>query len=92
MVGLGGCGGFPSAADTNLIWAGSVGEALGQVLALAVLSALTPAVFFAIGLMMAALFVAEVDNVRRLYFWDLAEAALGCLVAVPLQVSIGPRR
>jgi hypothetical protein len=91
VVGLGGyavVARLPT--DTNLIWAGSGGEALGQVLALAVLSLSLTAVFFAIGLMMAALFVAEVDNVRRLYFWDLVGAALGCLVAVPLQVSIGP--
>jgi hypothetical protein len=76
--------------DTNLIWAGSAGQAFGQVLALAVLSLSLTAVFFAVGLMMASLFVAEVDHVRRLYFWDLAGAALGCLVAVPLQASIGP--
>jgi hypothetical protein len=91
VVGLGGyavVARLPT--DTNLIWAGSTGEAVGQVLLVAVLSLSLTAVFFAVGLMMAALFVAEVDNVRRLYFWDLAGAALGCLVAVPLQASVGP--
>ena len=28
-------------------------------------------------------------DVRRLYFWDLTGAALGCLLAVPLQATIG---
>jgi hypothetical protein len=91
LVGLGGyavVARLPT--DTNLIWAGSAGQAFGQVLALAVLSLSLTVVFFAVGLMMASLFVAEVGNVRRLYFWDLAGAALGCLVAVPLQASIGP--
>jgi Spermine/spermidine synthase domain len=76
--------------DTNLIWAGSAGQAAGQVARLAVLSVSLTAVFFAVGLLMASLFVAEAGNVRRLYFWDLTGAALGCLVAVPLQASIGP--
>ena len=46
--------------------------------------------FFGVGLLLAGLIVAEVRNVRRLYFWDLTGAALGCLLAVPLQASIGP--
>ena len=54
------------------------------------LSTALTAVFFAAGLIMASLFVVEVDNVRRLYFWDLTGAALGCLVAVPLQATVGP--
>ncbi len=40
--------------------------------------------------MLASLLVAEVRHVRRLYFWDLTGAALGCLLAVPLQATIGP--
>jgi hypothetical protein len=36
------------------------------------------------------LIVVDSADVRRLYFWDLAGAALGCLVAVPLQRTIGP--
>jgi Spermine/spermidine synthase domain len=91
LVGL---GGYAAVAriptDTNLIWAGTAGQAFGQVVRLAVLSLSLTAVFFAVGLLMASLFVVEVANVRRLYFWDLAGAALGCLVAVPLQASIGP--
>ena len=76
--------------DTNLIWAGTTGQAAGQVVRLVVLSLSLTAVFFAVGLLIASLFVVEAGNVRRLYFWDLTGAALGCLVAVPLQASVGP--
>ena len=76
--------------DTNLIWAGGSSQAAGQLARLIVLSLSLTAVFFAVGLLMASLFVVEAANVRRLYFWDLTGAALGCLVAVPLQASIGP--
>jgi len=76
--------------DVNLIWAGSIGQAAGQLVRLIVLSVSLTAVFFTVGLIIASLFVVEVGNVRRLYFWDLVGAALGCLVAVPLQATIGP--
>jgi hypothetical protein len=76
--------------DTNQLWVGSWPEALGQLLRLLVLSLSLTAVFFAAGLLLAALVVAEVRAVRRLYFWDLVGAALGCLLAVPLQATIGP--
>jgi len=76
--------------DVNLIWAGTLSEAAGQVARLFVLSIALTAVFFAVGLIMASLFVVEVRNVRRLYFWDLLGAGLGCLAAVPLQATIGP--
>ena len=76
--------------DVNLIWAGTLGEAVGQIARLFVLALALTAVFFSAGLIMASLFVAEASDVRRLYFWDLTGAALGCLVAVPLQATIGP--
>ncbi|CAN5637386.1 hypothetical protein BH18ACT3_BH18ACT3_20410 [soil metagenome] len=74
----------------GLIWEGSGGEAVSQLLRLLVLSLSLTAVFFAVGLLLASLIVVEVRNVRRLYFWDLAGAALGCLAAVPLQATVGP--
>ncbi len=76
--------------DVNLIWAGTTGEAAGQVARLLAVSLSLTAVFFGVGLLLAGLIVAEVRNVRRLYFWDLTGAALGCLLAVPLQATIGP--
>ena len=46
--------------------------------------------FFGLGLVISLLIVVESADVRRLYFWDLAGAAIGCLLAVPLQRTIGP--
>ncbi len=76
--------------DTNLIWIGSKGDALEQLVRLLVISISLTAVFFGVGLILAKLIVAEAREVRRLYFWDLFGAALGCLTAVPLQLTIGP--
>ncbi len=76
--------------DANLIWIGSKGEALEQLARLLVISISLTSVFFGVGLILAKLIVAEAKEVRRLYFWDLFGAALGCLTAVPLQLTIGP--
>ena len=76
--------------DVNLIWTGSTGEAVEQVARLLFLSLSLTAVFFAVGVLLASLFVVEVEHVRRLYFFDLSGAALGCVLAVPLQATIGP--
>lgn len=76
--------------NTNLLWVGSKGQAAEQFLRLCLLSVSLTAVFFAAGILLSALFVAEVREVRRLYFWDLTGAALGCLFAVPFQATIGP--
>ena len=75
---------------TDQIWNGSTGQTVGQIVRLLALSVSLTAVFFAIGVLLASLIVVEVEHVRRIYFWDLAGAALGCLVAVPLQLWIGP--
>ncbi len=75
---------------TDQIWAGQAGEALSQLGRLLALSISLTAVFLALGIMLAALIVAEAHEVRRLYFWDLAGAALACLIAVPLQSRISP--
>jgi hypothetical protein len=79
-----------TATDTNLIWAGTVAEATGQLVRLLVVAVALTGVFFGVGLILARLIVAEAHEVRRLYFWDLTGAALGCLTAVPLQSTIGP--
>ena len=55
-----------------------------------VLSLALTSVFFGLGLIISLLIVVDAADVRRLYFWDLAGAALGCLLAVPLQRTIGP--
>lgn len=76
--------------NTNLIWSGTRTEALEQLVRLLAISISLTGVFFAVGLILAKLIVAEAHEVRRLYFWDLTGAALGCLTAVPLQLTIGP--
>lgn len=76
--------------NTNLIWSGSKSEAFEQLLRLLAISVSLTGVFFAVGLILAKLIVAEAHEVRRIYFWDLTGAALGCLTAVPLQLTIGP--
>lgn len=76
--------------DTFAIWTGTTGEMLVQIGALLALSLAITGVFFGAGMLLAALFVVEADRVRRLYFWDLLGAALGCLLAIPLQSLIGP--
>ncbi len=78
------------AIDVNLIWVGTRWEALLQLLLLVVLSVSITAVFFAVGLVFASLVVNQASHMRRLYFWDLLGAATGCLVAVPLQSTVGP--
>ena len=76
--------------DTNLIWAGTLSEASEQLVRLLIIAVALTTVFFGVGLILARLIVAEAHEVRRLYFWDLTGAALGCLTAVPLQLTIGP--
>ena len=78
------------ATDVNVIWTGSIGSALWQLFLLVVLSVSITGVFFAVGMLFASLVVNQAEQVRRLYFWDLAGAALGCLIAVPLESTIGP--
>ncbi len=76
--------------STHLIWLGSAGVAARQVARLLAMSLSLTAVFFVVGVLLAKLIVAEAHDVRRLYFWDLTGAALACLLAVPLQATIGP--
>lgn len=78
------------AVDVDKIWVGSKAEALLQLILLFVLSASITAVFFSVGLVFASLVVNQATHMRRLYFWDLLGAAVGCLLAVPLESTIGP--
>ncbi len=77
--------------DVNEIWtSASIGRAGFEFLVVIVLALALTSVFFGLGLVISLLIVVDSADVRRLYFWDLAGAALGCLVAVPLQRTIGP--
>ncbi len=76
--------------NVNLIWAGTIGAAVGQLLVLIVVALALTTLFFALGIVISVLIVVDAADVRKLYFWDLVGAALGCLLAVPLQRTIGP--
>ena len=77
--------------DVNEIWtSSSLGRAGFEFLVVIVLALALTSVFFGLGLVISLLIVVDSADVRRLYFWDLAGAALGCLLAVPLQRTIGP--
>lgn len=76
--------------DVNQIWLGSWSHALLQIGYLLVLAVALTTVFACVGMLFAVLVVDQADDVRRLYFWDLAGASLGCLLAVPLQLTVGP--
>jgi hypothetical protein len=77
--------------DVNDIWTSpSIGRAGLEFLVVIVLALALTAVFFGLGMVISLLIVVESADVRKLYFWDLAGAALGCLLAVPLQRTIGP--
>jgi spermidine synthase len=76
--------------DVNQIWVGSAGRAMLELGVVVLLAFTLTAVFFGLGLIISLLIVVDSADVRTLYFWDLAGAALGCLIAVPLQLTIGP--
>ena len=77
--------------DVNEIWtSASLGRAGFEFLVVIVVALALTAVFFGLGLVISLLIVVDSADVRRLYFWDLAGASLGCLLAVPLQRTIGP--
>lgn len=46
--------------------------------------------FFLSGLFFTIIFSAYSKDIQRLYFWDLAGAALGCLILIPFLPHIGP--
>lgn len=46
--------------------------------------------FFLSGLLFTAIFSSYADKIQQLYFWDLAGAALGCLILIPFLPYIGP--
>ncbi|HWL45465.1 MAG TPA: hypothetical protein VNQ73_21170 [Ilumatobacter sp.] len=76
--------------NVNQIWAGTLGEAAVQLVVLVVVALALTVLFFALGIVISVLIVVDAADVRKLYFWDLVGAALGCLLAVPLQRMMGP--
>jgi MFS family permease len=76
--------------DTLAIWTGDTTfqlVAVGQLLLICLGLYIS---FLPIGMCVSALFARRPDDINRLYFSDLAGAALACLVVVPLVAWVGP--
>jgi hypothetical protein len=76
--------------DTLQIWTGDRGAQLaatGQLLVIALGLYIS---FLPVGMCISALFARRPKDINRLYFSDLAGAALACLVVVPMIATIGP--
>lgn len=63
---------------------------LQQMLAFSTLYIAVSLPFFFVGLLLSSIFTAYSYGISRLYFWDLAGAALGCLIVAPAFPYIGP--
>jgi spermidine synthase len=61
-----------------------------QMVAAATMYVVLVVPFFLSGMILAHIFSAFPDKVRRLYFWDLAGAAAGCVVFIPFLRRFGP--
>lgn len=76
--------------DTLQMWTGGrAGQlaAIGQLLVIALGLYVS---FLPVGMCISALFARRPGDINRLYFSDLAGAALACLVVVPLIATVGP--
>ena len=76
--------------DTVAIWHYGTWASVRNVLALGVVCLTLFATFIAIGVVVATLLGRAGDDVGRLYFLDLAGAALGCIAAIPLITRLSP--
>ncbi|HKA82727.1 MAG TPA: hypothetical protein VKD21_02630 [Acidimicrobiales bacterium] len=76
--------------DTLAIWDYGSGASFGNLGLLALICLLLFASFIALGVILATVLGRAGDGVGRLYFADLVGAALGCLLAIPLIVRLGP--
>jgi len=61
-----------------------------ELAAFAVMYLLLAAPFFLSGLLFTIIFSIYSKDIQRLYFWDLAGAAVGCLILIPFLPHIGP--
>jgi hypothetical protein len=76
--------------DVNQIWVGTLGRGAVELGVVVLLALLITLAFLGLGIIISLLIVRDAADVRSLYFWDLIGAALGCLLAVPLQATLGP--
>ncbi|WP_417910218.1 hypothetical protein [Candidatus Electronema sp. PJ] len=61
-----------------------------DITAFAALYLILAAPFFLSGLLFTAIFSCYAEKIQQLYFWDLAGAAIGCLILIPFLPYIGP--
>jgi hypothetical protein len=76
--------------DTLTIWTGNSSLQLAAVGQLIIICLGLYVSFLPIGMYVSALFSRRADDINRLYFSDLAGAALACLMVVPLIARFGP--
>ncbi len=72
------------------IWEYGSGGSYGNFALLTLICFTLFATFVALGVILATLLGRAGDSVGRLYFADLVGAGLGCFLAVPLIVALGP--
>ncbi len=65
-------------------------DPLGQGIWFLLMYAVITIPFVLCGLVLARAFSAWAEIIQRLYFWDLAGAAVGCVVIIPLIPALGP--
>jgi hypothetical protein len=78
--------------NTTLIWHYGTRASYSNLGALGIICFTLFATFVALGVIVSVLLGRAGDGVGRLYFADLLGAGLGCLLAIPLIVSLGPPR
>jgi hypothetical protein len=76
--------------DTVVIWDYGSASSFRNLGLLALICFLLFASFIALGVILATVLGRAGDGVGRLYFADLVGAGLGCLLAIPLIVRLGP--
>jgi hypothetical protein len=76
--------------DTLAIWDYGSASSFRNLGLLALICLLLFASFIALGVILATVLGRAGDGVGRLYFADLVGAGLGCLLAIPLIVRLGP--
>jgi len=76
--------------DTVAVWDYGSASSFRNLGLLALICLLLFASFIALGVILATVLGRAGDGVGRLYFADLVGAGLGCLLAIPLIVRLGP--
>ncbi len=76
--------------QTSAIWNYGDGSSYKALAKLSLICFVLFASFISVGLVVSTILGRETENVGKLYFGDLVGAGLGCLIAIPLIVSLGP--